>query len=275
MPGKGTVKVLLVSGALILTVLLYLAPKKALKPATPSAAPKAAFSFNDLLKFQEKNLDAREKRQSDAWLESLKASDNGNLSLYDSLASLWDGKRMFALSGHYYEEKAGRDKAEQSYLRAAYRYFDAYKQAVDSTMKEAMVSRAISNYEKVLEVNPGNDDARTDLGVLYAEATPQPMKGIRLLQEVVASNPSHENAQLNLGILSVRSQQYDKALARFDNVLKINPQRHDVMVLKAQVYMQMGKKREAVEELEKYKRVATDAETTAQVDRLLDELKKE
>ncbi|MBK7682250.1 MAG: tetratricopeptide repeat protein [Bacteroidetes bacterium] len=96
--------------------------------------------------------------------------------------------------------------------------------ANDSMIQSLLVGKAITNYQKVLELNPNNLNAKTDLGACYADGTSEPMKGIMLLRDVVAADPNHEMAQYNLGMLSVKSGQLDKAIERFQKVPEINPQ---------------------------------------------------
>ncbi|HKR05538.1 MAG TPA: tetratricopeptide repeat protein [Bacteroidia bacterium] len=273
-----TLQILLISGAAVLSVALYLAPRKtppADKTAVAQPIAKQEFNFDDLLAFQNKNLSEEERTKSEIWLKDLQQpASRANLNLYDSLAGIWDSKRMFALSAYYYEQKAEKDKSEKSYINASFRYFDAYKNSIDSTLKANMVDRAIKNYSKVIELDSNNLNAKTDLGILYAEATSEPMKGIMMLREVVAQDPNHENAQLNLGFLSVRSNQLDKALERFDKVLEINPQHIDAYILKARVYVQMGEKQKAIDNFEQYKKRSTDLSAIQQVNEYIAELKK-
>ena len=68
----------------------------------------------------------------------------------------------------------------------------------------------------------------------------QPMQGILKLKEIADNNPENENAQLYLGIFSIQSGQYDKALDRFDNVIKINPDNGYSYQLKGQSYEMMS-----------------------------------
>ena len=273
-----TLQISLITGAAVLSVALYFAPRKGApneKMPSLSSSVKKEFNFNDLLLFQQKNLSAEELTKSSAWMKEVEQPVSRiNLSLYDSLSELWDHKKMSALSGYFYEQKAEKDNSEKSYLNASYRYFDAYKDALDSSMKINMVNKAIKNYSKVLSLNPKNLDAKTDLAVLYAEGTPEPMKGIMMLREVVAENPNHENAQLNLGFLSVKSGQFEKALERFDKVLEINPRHIEAYLLKAQVYVQMNDKQKAIDNFEKYKKLSTDLNAINQVNEYIAQLKK-
>jgi Tfp pilus assembly protein PilF len=54
-------------------------------------------------------------------------------------------------------------------------------------------------------------------------STSTPMQGILMLREVIAKEPEFEPALFNLGILSIRSNQFGKAVERFKQILKINP----------------------------------------------------
>lgn len=278
--GISRTQLILIAGAIALTVILYAAPRKASTVAEkkPAEIKKEAssFTFEELLRSQQKNLSEAELSKSQQWVEELKQPDSRmNLNLYDSLALLWDQKKMSPISANYYEQKAQKDHSEKSYLNAAYRYFDAYKQSEDSVMRSSMIDKSISNYTKVLELNPKNLDAKTDLGILYAEATPEPMKGIMMLREVVSENPNHENAQLNLGFLSVRSNQFEKAIERFDKVLEINPSRIEMHIYKGQLYAKMGDKAAAIESYVTFKQLSDNPQMIEQVNEYISELKKQ
>lgn len=49
------------------------------------------------------------------------------------------------------------------------RYFDAFKSGKDSLEASYFLSAAITSYNKVLELNPSNLNAKTDLGILYCK----------------------------------------------------------------------------------------------------------
>ncbi len=192
---------------------------------------------------------------------------------YDSAAALWDKAGIPAIAATVFEKKAAADKTEISYLNAAYRYFDGFKMAEDSLERSYFVDKAIENYNKVLALNSENLNAKTDLGICYAEGTSNPMKGITLLREVVQKDPKHENAQLNLGFLSVKSRQFDKALERFNKVLEINPGRIDTYVFIGQTYLQMGDKEKAIQSFENFKSLSNNDKAIAEIDAYLKELK--
>src|SRR5205085_11235923 len=136
---------------------------------------------------------------------------------------MWDRVNMPQISSYYFEKIAQINPGEKTWINAAYRYFDAFRISGDSLLRHMFVDKAISAYKKVIEINPDNLDAKTDLGLCYADGTSAPMQGIMLLREAVEKKPDHEMAQFNLGILSLKSGQNEKAVERFQKVLDINP----------------------------------------------------
>jgi tetratricopeptide (TPR) repeat protein len=184
---------------------------------------------------------------TDKWKESGSETDT---ALMRRIGLLWDQNGIAAASAIWFERRAKAAPAEQTYLEAAYRYFDAFRMAGDSSLRSILIAKAIGAYSKVLEFNPDNLNAKTDLGACYADGTSEPMKGIMMLREVVEKDPNHEMAQYNLGMLSVKSGQLDKAIERFNKVLTINPARHEVHYYLGQVFLQKGDTTTAIREYE-------------------------
>ena len=266
-----TLRVVLVAGAVVLAIALWLAPSQVNKKKSegPSVAVKtekaAGFDPDALLKSAESALNEEQKSNLDFLNNALKKNGDRDTATLDQLGRLWDRVNIPAAAAIWFERKAAVLETERSYLDAAYRYFDGFKAATDSNLKKLLVEKAITNYSKVLEINPDNLNAKTDLGTCYVEGTSEPMKGVLMLREVVQKDPDHEMAQYNLGMLSVKSGQLDKAIERFRTVLKINPQRSEVHFFLGQVYEQQGKKKEALDEYRLFMKESKDYEAVAQV----------
>lgn len=274
-------RALLVAGAVVLVATLYFMPKKDTEKKEEVAS---VVNAEDKISSQfqiEKFIENTKKDYRSSQLTEINRMEaivgNGSqpgIALLDSLAKGWEALKQPGIAAYYFEKKASVDRTERSAIDAAYRYFDAFKSATDTVIKAAWVEKAIGAYKKVLEINPGNADAKTDLGICYTEGTSDPMKGIMLLREVVTENPKHENAQLNLGFLSVKSGQFDKAMERFDKVLEINPKRVDVYLYKGETALQMGKKELAMDYFNTFIKVSPDEMMKVQVQEYLKELKK-
>lgn len=241
----GGKQLLLIAGAAILTGALYFAPQKTDKE---NKKEESGFSFKAILTESKGQLKRQELVRINE-VEVLLEKDPTSIPLTDSLGKMWDRVNMPHISAHYYEQLAIQNPDEKNWLNAAYRYYDAFRLMNDSVFRKMYVDKAISSYTKVLEINPDNLNAKTDLGICYAEESTNPMQGITMLREVVAKDPKHEMAQYNLGILSVRSGQYEKAVERFEKVLEVNPASMEARFLLGKTYAMMGKKDLALKNL--------------------------
>lgn len=261
------------AGALVLTGALYFADTNMSdEPEAAASTSGQTGTFESRLQESKSALDESGKAQVTALEERLKQDGGADTAVLAQLGRTWDGFNAPAISAYYFETIAQRTPGESQWLNAAYRYFDAFKSADDSLFRADMVQKAIDCYKKVVELNPANLDAKTDLGVCYAEGTAQPMQGIMMLREVVAANPDHEYAQFNLGVLSVKSGQMEKAVERFSRVLEINPANHDAGFLLGRCYAELGQKEKAVAALESVKKGTDDAQLLQQTDNLIHQI---
>jgi len=247
----------------VTTVAIYLLPINKKQEAKPQSHSHTKGDFESA---RMSLVNALPKPQQQVLAQLEKAGNN------DSLALFWETMQQPGLSAHYFELIANLQKTERSFIEAAYRYYDAFKAEPDSMLRTFYVSKAINNYESVLALNPKNLNAKTDLGLCYAEGSNEPMKGIMLLRDVVTENPKHENAQLNLGFLSLKSNQISKAIERFQTVLEINPKRTDVYIYLTQAYLQQGDSAEAGRQLHKFIDQTTDNKAKEQAKGYLQEL---
>jgi tetratricopeptide (TPR) repeat protein len=265
----GSKQLLLIAGAIAITVALFYAPKKITKDNIVEKQSDI-YSF-DFLNSEAKKKLKRQEAEPINVVESALSKDNSSTTLIDSLGKMWDRLEMPQVSSHYYELLAEKNPDEKSWTNAAYRYYDAFRITGDSALRKIFVEKAIESYQKVLEINPENLDAKTDLGACYAEGTSNPMQGIMLLRDVVAKNPQHEMAQFNLGVLSVKSGQYEKAVDRFQKVLEINPGNLNARFMLGRTYAMMGNKDLALKNL-KMIGVSEDARMNEEVSILINQI---
>jgi len=262
------------AGAVLLTVALYLSIGNSSDTSVAtqqSSENLSAGSFEGRLTMAKARLKRQETDRVNG-LEKKIEQSSGDTALLAQLGRTWDELGDPSISSHYFEEIATTTPGEREWLNAAYRYFDAFKMSDDSVSRSVMVQKAIDCYQKVIESNPQNLDAKTDLGVCYAEGTANPMQGISLLREVVQAKPDHENAQYNLGILSVKSGQLEKAVERFTTVQKINPENYEAGYLLGRCYMQLGKNAEAIAALEKVKNGSKDPQLVEEANKLVSQI---
>ena len=167
-------------------------------------------------------------------------------------------------AAHYADLLAVAQPSERNMLRAGDAYFEAYTFAVDEQKTAKLGDKTRDFYQKVIAKNPNLLGAKANMAMTYVN-TPTPMKGIMLLREVLQQEPTNELALFNLGLLSMRSNQYTRAIERFRQILVNNPDSR-----KAQFYLgvslaEAGQKDEAKRVLAQVKKQEKDPQILAAV----------
>jgi len=195
--------------------------------------------------------------------------------LYDSLVDLSVRSKLPAYAARYGKRKAMVLPTEKNWMRSGDIYFKAFQ--MSKKQSKSMINGAVAAYQKVLEINPENLEAKTGLGVAYVEGASilgmMPMKGIGVLQEVLNSDPENINAITNLGYFAIQSGQYEKAIERFETVLEIDPENAEAYIYLTDVYLTMGEKEKGIETLQKFKVIMNDPRVDRQVEDYIKEIK--
>ncbi len=167
-------------------------------------------------------------------------------------------------AARYAELLATAQPTERNLLRAGDQYFEAYTFAVDERKTAVLGQKTRDYYGRVLAKNPNLLTAKANMAMTYVN-TETPMQGIMLLREVLEEEPTNELALFNLGLLSMRSNQYERAIERFRQILVTNPASR-----KAQFYLgvslaEAGQKAEAKQVLARVKQQEKDPQILAAV----------
>lgn len=194
----------------------------------------------------------------------------GKVKAASQLSDFYSELRKFDSSAKYAETVALLNPTEQNLLRAGDRYYDAFGFAADSKKSANLGAKTREWYQKALDRNPNLLNAKANLAMTYV-STETPMQGIMLLREVLANDPTNEVALFNLGLLSMRSNQYEKAIERFRQLLKVNPSNSKARFYLGVSLAQTGKNKEALEEL----LVVKDQEKDPTIQAAIAELEKE
>jgi Flp pilus assembly protein TadD len=190
----------------------------------------------------------------------------------DSLASLYARAGKFDSAGWYAEQAAKFFNNEKSWFKAGDGYYQAYTFTLDAEKQAQLAEKTREQFEKVLDLNPGNLEAKTKMAMTYLSSG-NPMQGITMLREVLKDDPKNELAMFNLGMLSIQSGQYDRAVERLTELVEINPAHIQGQLLLGIAYMNSGDKKKAKQQFEKVKEMDQDPAVQATVDSYLKDLK--
>ena len=189
-----------------------------------------------------------------------------------TLARRYNNVERFDSAGYYLEQVALAKPSAQNWQQAADAYFQAFSFAATDERVKLLGGKARELYAKVLKEQPGNLDAKTNLGMAYM-ASENPVQGVTLLREVLATDPRTEKALYNMGILAVQSNQFDKAVTRFQDLVKVNPKNVNGQFYLGVTLARTGAKEEAKKAFLTAKSLSNDPALAASVDEEVAKLK--
>lgn len=220
-----------------------------------------------------KNLSSEAIREIELLEEEVKkAASSDKSEKLKKLANAYITFNGYIAAGLYYLEAVALNGKAEDYVLAGDAFTNAYHNTQDSIKIPLLVKKAIKSYEEALIKEPSNANAKTGLGSCYVDASEKPMEGIQLLLEVVKEDSMNVKANYNLGLFSMRSGQYDKAIGRFEVVVKNKPSA-EVYVFLAEAYEKSGKKENAIKALQEAKKYMIDPAVIEQIDSYIKTLK--
>lgn len=244
-------------------------PLKATQNIVAETPTISAFAIEGILDSAKKQLSEKDNATLSTYLKN----STSNYSFFDSVITFWDSKKNPVLASYFTEQLAEKQNTSESFTRAGTRYYRAIGFAKEE-QRPGLYAQAIRALEKALKLDSVNLQAKTGLGVCYVESQGgQPMKGIALLKEVIAQDSNYIDAYINLGLFAIKSGQYDKAIERFNRVVKINPDYLEAYLYLADCYEQVGNKKEAIFALEKYKNAVNDITVQNEIENYINKLK--
>ena len=274
-----TKQIIVIAGVVLLMVVLFLQPVKSLINEDESVQETEStstdqFSLESVSEIAKQGLSANlAKGIADLEAEVKAAPEAEKPALYKKLAQQWLDVNKSMPAAYIYEEIAQNESNFENWLKAGDVYTDSYQHLTDTVMAPLLTERAKNAYEQALKFDESNINARTGLGTALVNG-PAPMAGITMLLDVVKEAPNDLKANYNLGLFSMRSRQFDKAVDRFNTVIKQTPNNAEVWFYLATSYENIGLKRDAVSAFQKSKELAADPSLTQFIDRKIDELSK-
>lgn len=268
MKSPKSIQIAVIFGAVILTVLLYLANKQG-KPVKKVIPKAETAGIIDLAVY------------SDSVIKSLNPEEQllvSNLQQYsdkakgmDSIAGILLTKSVSS-AAYYFQKSAQIKTGGDAWKKAGMLYYKATR-FDQPFLKTTLFNKAIECYNNAVALDTNDLEAATMLGTCYVEGSNQPMNGIMLLRKVVSKDSAYVDAQVQLGMFAIQSGQLDKALERFNKILRIKPDYIQAYIYLGQIYADMGKKDQAIEMLELYMKKSNDSVINQQVEQFINELK--
>ncbi len=263
-----------ISGSILLIVLLLFAntklPKNQEKAKMSDHAGHSDDGIETLIESAKSALNTDQKAEIKKLEQVLRTSADKRIA-FENIIKQWDSLRQPSVAAYYMEQAAIASPIEKNWFEAGNRYYAAVRFAKEAD-RQVLYSKAMECFEKTVELNPQNVEAKISLGACYVEGSSDPMKGIGMLREVEKTDSNNVNLQLNFAFFSEKSGQWDKAIVRFQKVLKIKPDFIEAYLHLADAYQQKGDKINAIENLEKYKTLVDDVSIKTEIQDYINKL---
>ena len=266
-------QIILVVVSICAFVLLFLAPKTHTgKTEVMSKETAPVATVESFLTMVLKTLNAEDKKTYDVLLTAATASSVD--TSFVPVVQFWDKQKRPDLAAYFVEKIANRKPSSTTFLKAGDRYYYSVRFIKDNNEIPALYQSAMRCYKTAIDKDAKNAEAKIQLAACYVEGTQDPMKGITLLREVEKTDSNNVKLQMSFAFFSVKSQQWDKAIKRFQKVLQIDPLFIEAYLHLADAYEQKGDKSKTIEMLEKYASITEDAMAKQEVLKYIDQLKK-
>jgi tetratricopeptide (TPR) repeat protein len=201
-----------------------------------------------------------------------KTADESNKNkLAQDLAKKWNDLDQPVPSALYLEMVAQKEKTLDSWLASGGRFMKAFDNSRDTALLQPLLQKANASYSAAMAIDSTNLEAKTGLGVTIVNGMGMPMQGIALLLDVVKKDPKNLKANMSLGIFAIKSGQFDKAIARFNDIVANNPT-PDAYFYLATSYENLGKNKEAIDAYLKSKKLAGNLTLSKFIDNKVAEL---
>jgi tetratricopeptide (TPR) repeat protein len=198
---------------------------------------------------------------------------NQQLSATRELAAFWkDTVNEFLPAAYYAGEAAKLENSEKSLTFAARLFQDNLQNQDNQLIRTWMADRSRELFEAALNVNPNSDSSKIGLGSTFifggsASNPGEMMQGIQQILSVAKKDSLNMYAQYMLGIGGKVSGQLDKAVERFTNVVRHQPDNLEAILRLADACEQTGNKKEAVSWYLAAKKLISNPEIIAEIDK--------
>jgi tetratricopeptide (TPR) repeat protein len=214
--------------------------------------------------------------------DSVKTIENELSAIRDSsrmavvflrLSEIWRRNNQLFAAAYYRAKAAKLENSVKSLTFAGQFFLQLMEREQNPSMRMWESAEAISCLERALKLEPNNEDITLALATGYIEGGGEPMKGVQMLLAITREKPDDIPANLLLGRMSIKSGQFDKAIGRYETVLKQEPENREALYFLAQAYEGKGNKQKAIELLEKVKGVVNNPDFSREIDEHVKSLK--
>ena len=202
------------------------------------------------------------------------SSQNGQLAvLYSTLSGVYERTGNIPVAAYYLGKSGKLDNSGKTLTFAGQLFLQLMQDERSVAMHAWEAKEAVSNLEAAQTIQPDSESTKLALATAYIEGTGEPMRGVQILRDITSKKPDDIPANMLLGRMSIQSGQNDKAVTRFETILKVEPNNTEAIYFLAEAYEGLGNKQKAIELLNKCKELVNKPEFSKEIDQHINSLK--
>lgn len=253
---------LLAFGCLLVAILYFgfsIRPPEAAKKDKERSLQAVQTSAAVLINDKMPSLKAEAKRDVQALNSELKSASKSadSLELLKELSGVWFSQNEAAVAGYYAKKVAEILNTAEAWSIAGTTFaYGLNKSSLPEKEKEYIISESRKAFENAISLAPDTIDHRVNLAVTFVKAPPEdnPMKGIQMLLRLNEEYPDHAAVLFQLGRFGIQTGQYEKAIARLEKAVSLEPKRTEAYCLLSKAYLELGQSEKARQAEEKCKK---------------------
>jgi lipopolysaccharide biosynthesis regulator YciM len=188
---------------------------------------------------------------------------------FSSLAKAWQEHKQLQVAAYYHAKAAKLENSPKKLNFAGQLFLELMSHATSESIHVWDADQAIACFQRSLELEPGNDTTKIALASTLIEGKGETMEGVQMLLAITRENPDNVPANITLGRLAIQSGQFDKAIGRFETILKQEPKNTEAMYFLAESYKGKGEKDKAVQLFEECKKLVNNPEFSREIDQYI------
>ncbi len=244
--------------------------------ASAAAANTVAISAEHMLEKARQQLNKQQLdtlAQQELALKRARSTDEQQRLLL-RLAERWKRMGFLLPAAHYYQATYELNQQPEWLEKAADVYFAGFMFSNDLIERTFGAQQAAQAYRQLYALDSGQVHYRIQEALCRIEGLNQVMEGVMLLKEVEKVYPDHVQVNLILARLSIVSGQFDKAIARLENVIRQEPDNAEAFFHLATAYRAVGKLPQAIEAYTRCQILIDDPNFDNQIAELIEQIKK-
>ena len=173
------------------------------------------------------------------------------------ISSIYNSSQEYGVSALYFLKAYNKSDSISNYLKGRWIHMQIPK-VRNNDIKSYLINETENIYKSVLKLDSNDIETNFYYASLLIYEKNLVMPGVQKLLAISRSNPEFKPAQYQLGLLAIRSGQYEKAIKRFENLRKEDPESIDILLTLGKAYHLKGDKEKSNELFKRCQSLASE-----------------